>query len=199
MKIVCTFSGGMDSAVLLSHLQSLGHDVVAVSFDYDQRHRIELEYAKRMTSKLGVEHKVLPLNLLSVLNSSSALLGGTGSPIVPCRNTLMITSAWALAETIGAEGVAIGAHAGDAADFPDCRPAFLSSLEEALRLGSGKNIHLWRPFIHSSKADIARLGQSLGVNFEETYTCYKGGEVPCGECSSCVGRQRALSVLQNSN
>jgi 7-cyano-7-deazaguanine synthase len=195
MKIVTTFSGGLDSTVLLHHLRALGHDVVALSFDYDQRHKIELEYAKRMAAKIGIEHKILPLNLLSVLNNSSELLGGAGSPIVPCRNTLMITSAWALAETIGAEGVAIGAHAGDAADFPDCRPMFLKTLEEALRLGSGKNIHLWRPFINMSKLDIVKLGMSLGVNFDETYTCYRGGETACGKCSSCIGRLKAFDSL----
>lgn len=192
MKIVTTFSGGMDSTVLIYHLRALGHEVIALSFDYGQRHKIELEYAKATVKKLGIEHKILPLNLLSNLDSSSVLLGGSGSPIVPCRNTIIISSAWALAETIGAEGVAVGAHAGDAVDFPDCRPVFFDALEQALRLGSGKCIYLWRPFIHMSKLEIAQRGKELGVNFDETYTCYRGGEVQCGECKSCVGRVAAL-------
>lgn len=199
MKIICTLSGGMDSTVLCHLLLEKGYDVVALSFDYGQRHKVELEYAKRTAERLGIEHKILPLELLSVLGSSSALLGGEGSPIVPCRNTLMITAAWACAEANGAGGVAVGAHAGDAADFPDCRPEFFSALESALRLGSGKKLHLWRPFVHMSKVEIVELGAELGVDFDDTYTCYRGGEAACGECQSCVGRDAALGKVYGDN
>lgn len=192
MKIISTFSGGLDSTVLLHYLISKGHEVTALSFDYRQKHLVELDYAKETTKILKIEHVILPLPLLSMIGSKSSVLGGEGSPIVPCRNALMISSAWALAEALGADGVAVGAHAGDSLDFPDCRPVFFDALAKALQLGSGKDISLWRPFVHKSKSDIVRIGIGLGVDFSKTYTCYKGGEIPCGVCPSCVGRKDAL-------
>lgn len=192
MKVICVFSGGLDSTVLLYKLIADGHDVVALSFDYGQQHKVELTYAKATTAKLGIPHRVFSLPFVQELSSDSSLLGGEGSVIVPCRNTLMITAGWALAESIGAKAVAVGAHGGDNADFPDCRPEFFKSLEDTLRLGSGKNISLWHPFTMLSKHDIVVYGRELGVDFNTTYTCYKGGVSPCGACASCVGRIKSL-------
>lgn len=193
MKIICLFSGGMDSTTLLYKLISQGHEVVALSFNYGQKHSIELEYAKNIVKSLGILHKVFDISFLKDIQSDSLLVGGSGSPIVPCRNTLMITSAWALAECIGAEAVAVGAHIGDDEVFPDCRDVFFESLEQTLQLGSEKNIKILHPFTEINKSDIVRIGKKLGVDFSKTYTCYNGGEKPCGVCMSCIGRDSALS------
>lgn len=193
MKVVCLFSGGMDSTTLLYKLLAEGHEVIALSFDYGQTHRIELEYAKNLCTKLGVGRKVFDMRFLSSLGSVSSLLGGVGGNIVPCRNTLLITSAWALAEASGFDAVAIGAHEGDSSGFPDCRCAFLDQLESVLQLGSEKEITLLHPFTSMSKKSIVALGRSLGINYDDTYTCYTGTKVPCGVCASCRGRDEALS------
>lgn len=188
MKVICLFSGGIDSTTLLYDLLAEENEVIALSFDYGQTHVRELQYAARTAKICNVRHITAKLPFLGDVSSTSQLLGGMGGPIVPSRNAIMLSSAWAFAESYGASAVAIGAHATDDSGFPDCREGFFASLEHALQAGSATDIQLLRPFVHMSKRQVVELGAKLGVKFSQTYTCYVGGEEPCGVCASCIGR-----------
>lgn len=217
-KLVPVISGGLDSTTLLYKAISDGYQVDrAVSFNYGQRHKKELEYAKRNCERLSVEHTIIDLwssGLPEALsNSKSSLISNTDVPeghyaeesmkqtVVPNRNMMMISIALAIAVADEAQGIAIGVHAGDHFIYPDCRTGFLGAAALAGYLGNEGFGNLWRapiwaPFIHSSKADIAYTAFTHGVVLSETWSCYKGEDIHCGRCGTCVERLEAIAEAQ---
>ncbi|HTO03314.1 MAG TPA: 7-cyano-7-deazaguanine synthase QueC [Opitutus sp.] len=207
MKVVVLCSGGMDSVVAL-HWAAREHAVELVtSFDYGAKHNHrELPFAAEHAAKLNVRHEVVKLDFVNRLFSSDLLKSGGAIPeghyeatnmkqtVVPFRNGIMLSIAGGLAESFGAEGLVIAAHGGDHAIYPDCREDFMRAMGDALELGTYVGVRLLRPFIEMSKADIATTGARLGVDFARTWSCYKGGEVHCGKCGTCVERREAFAM-----
>lgn len=204
-QIVAIHSGGMDSTVLLYHLRAEGFDVAALSVDYGQRHRKELQCAAVICSKLEVPHEVVDLSGMGRLLSGSALTDlsvevpeghyaeeSMKTTVVPNRNMLIISAAAGWAMSRRAQFVAYGAHAGDHTIYPDCRPDFVAAVDAAVRLADWQQVGVLAPFLTMTKAEIARRGHALGVPFELTWSCYKGGEVHCGRCGTCVERAAAF-------
>jgi 7-cyano-7-deazaguanine synthase len=208
-KAIVTFSGGMDSATLIAHLQSSGHEVIALSVDYGQRHRIELDYASRFTSHLGVRHEFADLRGITKLLSGSSLtdssievpLGHYGADsmkktVVPNRNMLLLATATALAVSEKARFVAYAAHSGDHTIYPDCRPEFADAMATAISLCDWHTPEFIRPFIALTKAEIVQRGKVLGVPFQLTWSCYEGGTRHCGACGTCVERREAFQLAR---
>jgi len=207
LTTVITLSGGLDSAVLLWQLLGGGDRVLALSVDYGQRHRVELDHAARLAAAAGVRHEVADLRGVGRLLSGSALTDpavdvpsghyasdSMKQTIVPNRNMILLSVAagWALAE--GADRVAYAAHAGDHTIYPDCRPVFAEAVAAAIALADWRAVELVRPFIAMSKADLVRRGAALGVPFELTWSCYRGGKRHCGTCGTCVERREAFEL-----
>ena len=204
---VASFSGGLDSTVLLYHLRSLGHRVLALSIDYGQRHRVELVHAGRIAEALGVEHEVADLRGVTHLLAGSSLSSGEidvplghytdesmKRTVVPNRNMLLLATAAAWAVSRRADHVAYAAHAGDHTIYPDCRPAFADAMAEAIGLCDWHPVTLLRPCVAMTKADLVRRGAELGVPFELTWSCYRGGAAHCGGCGTCVERREAFAL-----
>lgn len=207
MKTLLIYSGGMDSTVLMHHLKTQGHEVSALGIDYGQRHGRELEHAKRLAEKLGVPFQVANLaDLRHLLKGSSQTDDSVPVPeghyeaesmkatVVANRNMIMLAVAAGHAISLGCGAVAYAAHAGDHAIYADCRPEFADALDRALALADWRPVRLERPFIKMTKAEIASLGYALKVPFEETWSCYKGGDLHCGRCGTCVERKEALGA-----
>lgn len=201
MKSVLIVSGGMDSITLLYDKRP-SH---ALSFDYGSKHNTkELEFAREHCQALGIEHHVISLSFIGELFSSSLLKTGGDIPeghyadesmkstVVPFRNGIMLAIAVGYAESIGAEVVYLGSHAGDHAIYPDCRPEFNTAIQEAARLGTYIGVRIEAPYSDIDKRGIALIGKSLGVPYERTWTCYKGQARHCGRCGSCTERKEAL-------
>lgn len=206
-KTVLIYSGGLDSTVALYLLKSQGYDVKALSVDYGQRHKKEIEFAKYHCRKLGIEHQVADLTgITHLLAGSSQTSPDVAVPdghyaeesmkltVVPNRNMIMLSVAIGWAVSQKAASVAYAAHAGDHAIYPDCRPEFAEAMNEAAQLADWHQVSLLRPFVQWSKADIAAEGQRLGVQFELTWSCYKGGLSHCGTCGTCVERREAFAL-----
>ena len=208
MKTAVIVSGGMDSVTLAYWLADKGHEVSLVSFDYGQRHRRELESARLIAERMGVEHTVIDISGIRPLLAGSALTDDVEVPhghyeeesmrvtVVPNRNAIMLSIAWGMACATGADALACGVHSGDHFIYPDCRPDFITQLNTALRTGTdghrSESLRLLAPFIGMSKTDIAAEGGRLAVPYELTWTCYEGGEVHCGRCGACVERKEAF-------
>jgi 7-cyano-7-deazaguanine synthase len=205
VKVVVLLSGGMDS-VTAFHDALRVHEVVAgLSFDYGAKHHVrELPMAAWHCERAGVPHRIAPLAFVAEEFTSDLLTSGGDIPdghyeertmkatVVPFRNGIMLAIAAGFAESHGAQGVVIAAHAGDHAVYPDCRESFLAPMAEAIRAGTYAGIQLLRPFVAMDKAAIARRGAELGVDFSRTWSCYKGGETHCGTCGTCVERREAF-------
>jgi len=202
---VVLVSGGMDSVVAL-HAARAEHMVAGgVSFDYGAKHNHqEIPCAAWQCARLGVPHRVIKLDFIGELFHSDLLKSGGAIPdghyeeqtmkqtVVPFRNGIMLAVAGGYAESVGANALVIAAHAGDHAIYPDCRENFMRAMGDALRLGTYAEIELLRPFIQLTKAQIAARGDVLGVDFAHTWSCYKGGEMHCGTCGTCVERREAF-------
>jgi 7-cyano-7-deazaguanine synthase len=206
-SIVLIFSGGMDSTAALYLLLAHGHTVRCLSVDYGQRHAKELEYAKAICDKLDIDHKVADLSAIKhLLAGSSQTSDEIDVPeghyaaenmkltVVPNRNMIMLSVAIGWAISTKSDAVCFGAHDGDHAIYPDCRAEFAEVMNKAAGLCDWHHVELWRPFIQMSKADIAKLGFELGVPFQETWSCYKGGPLHCGKCGTCVERREAFEL-----
>jgi 7-cyano-7-deazaguanine synthase len=208
-KAVVVISGGLDSTTLLYDAMKDFEVIRAVSFNYGQRHNKELLYAANTCDKLKVPHSIVNLSALGELLSNSSLTGDQDVPeghyaednmkqtVVPNRNMIMFSIAGGIAVNDGANALAVGVHAGDHFVYPDCRTGFIGAASLALYLGNEGFGNLWRapiwaPYIHKSKADIAYKAIQLGVPFHETWSCYKGGDVHCGKCGTCVERLEAI-------
>ena len=200
---VIILSGGMDSTTLLHYQKS--RIAVALSFDYGSNHNArEIECAKWQCQLLGIEHIIIPLKFMSEYFKSSLLSGAEDIPrgeydcdnmkstVVPFRNGIMLSVACGLAESRGLKHVMMANHGGDHAIYPDCRPEFTRAMSEAMKAGTYEGITLIDIFTHLSKGEIAKLGKELGVDYSHTYSCYCGGEKPCGECATCRERKQAL-------
>lgn len=205
MKSVAIFSGGLDSTVLLHELLAAGDEVLALSIDYGQRHRIELEYARRTVEKLGISWQRADLSAVApLLAGSSQTSSDIAVPhghyaeetmkltVVPNRNMIMLAVAGGWAISLKADRLAYGAHTGDHAIYPDCRPEFVAAMRNALSLADWHHLELFCPFLHLDKAGIVARGAELGADFSSTYSCYEGGDVHCGACGTCVERREAF-------
>mgnify|MGYP001770626556 CR=1 FL=1 len=208
-RVLVLLSGGMDSATLLWLCKKEFDQVYAISFDYGQRHRVELRYAKELALMAKVkEHIVVEVPHYRYMKSSALIEGGPEVPSgeytqsvpptnVPMRNLVFLAIASSFADELEIDHIAIGVHALDT-PYPDCRPEFISAVESAITAGSSytaktkKRIHIYAPFLGMTKTQIAKLGVELGVPFEKTYSCYRGTEPPCGECATCLQRKQAL-------
>lgn len=205
MKVVVLCSGGMDSVTAL-YWARREHEVVAsISFDYGSKHNPkELPYAVEHAATMGVRHELVPLRFMEGLIDSHLFSSGAAIPdghyedatmkqtVVPFRNAIMLSVATGFAESIGAAGLVIAAHGGDHAIYPDCREDFMRAMGEAMRLGTYAGIRLLRPFIAMTKGEIAAEGSCLGVDYSRTWSCYKGGDIHCGTCGTCVERREAF-------
>ena len=206
---VVLLSGGLDSMVCAALAREAGFGVVALTVDYNQRHRVELESARRIASRLADEHLILPIDLRafggSALTDDIAVpKGAPGNAIpvtyVPARNTVFLSLALALAEARGARDLFIGANALDYSGYPDCRPAFIEAFERlatvATKAGDeGQSFEVHAPLIAMTKADIVREAVRLGLDPALSWSCYdpqEGGR-PCGECESCRLRAKGFA------
>jgi 7-cyano-7-deazaguanine synthase len=207
MKTVLIYSGGMDSTILLYHLLAEGHEVAALTVDYGQRHRREIQSAREICEARGLDHEVADLRGLRKLLAGSSLTDDSMAvpdghyaeetmkmTVVPNRNMLMISVATAWAISLKAQTVSYAAHAGDHTIYPDCRREFADALNTAMELADWQEVSLHRPFIELTKADLVTLGAELGVPFEQTWSCYKGEEEHCGRCGTCIERREAFHL-----
>lgn len=202
MTVVLCYSGGLDSTVLLYQLLSEGKAVKALGFDYGQRHSRELGSAYEITRRLNV-----PFDVATVEFPASNLVAAYRAPVdepligtptvVPCRNLVFLTMASAFAYSLKADAVAIAAHLGDFAVYPDCRSPFLAAAEQLIRATYGNSLHFLAPFLTKTKAEIVALGKELRVPFTETWSCYAGEAMPCGKCGACIERSDALGDYWN--
>ncbi len=197
----------MDSVTALYHAADMSDFVAAVSFNYGAKHNDrEIPFAVFHCRKLGIRHEIISLAFINQLFKSDLLKSGGEIPdghyeastmrqtVVPFRNGIMMAIVAGFAESIGAQGLVIAAHLGDHAIYPDCREDFMKSMGEAIRLGTYEQVEVIRPFIGMNKAEIAKRGQELGVDFSHTWSCYKGGDRHCGKCGTCVERREAFIV-----
>lgn len=211
-RAVVLLSGGMDSATALAVAKSEGFEVIALTIDYGQRHKKEIEAAKHVAEHFRVkDHRIVHLDLTEI--GGSALTDrripvpeqrrleeiGQGIPAtyVPARNTIFLSYALGLAEATGAKALYIAANQVDYSGYPDCRPEFYKAFQEVARLGTkrgveGDVIEIRTPLISMSKADIVRKGDELGVPWKLTWSCYKGGAKACGVCDSCQLRLKGF-------
>lgn len=197
-------SGGMDSITLLYDKKD--EIALAISFDYGSNHNArELPLAALHCSRLGIEHVVIPLDFMPKYFNSSLLQGADAIPeghyadenmkstVVPFRNGIMLAIAVGMAESRGLTRVFIANHGGDHSIYPDCRPEFVRAISEAAAAGTYTKTRVEGPYTNITKADIARIGKRLGIDYSETWSCYKGGEKHCGCCGTCVERREALA------
>ena len=200
---VIVLSGGMDSVTMLYNYQ--GKIALAVTFDYGSNHnKIEAEYAAMHCKILGIKHLIIPLSFMGQYFKSSLLEGADAIPegdynednmkstVVPFRNGIMLSIACGLAESYGLQEVMIANHFGDHDIYPDCRAGFINAMSEAMQNGTYEGVKIFAPYTELSKADIARRGKALNLDYSKTYSCYKGGEKHCGKCGTCRERKEAL-------
>lgn len=209
-RAVAVVSGGMDSVTLAYLLDSEGYEPHLLSVDYGQRHKKELLYAERCAERLGATFEVADISGIGLLLSGSALTDYIDVPhghyaaenmavtVVPNRNAIMLSIAYGVAVARDASLVACAVHAGDHYVYPDCRPEFIDAFDRMQRKaveGFGdESLRLYAPFLKWTKADIVAAGARLGVPYTDTWSCYEGGEVHCGECGTCVERRESFQL-----
>ena len=201
---VIIVSGGMDSTTLLYDRRD--EIALAISFDYGSNHNAcEIPYAEMHCKRLGIEHITIPLDFMHKYFRSSLLEGADAIPeghyadenmkstVVPFRNGIMLAVAAGVAESRNLTKLLIANHGGDHTIYPDCRPEFISAMDSATNAGTYVGVRVVAPYTNITKGDIARIGKKLGIDYAETWSCYKGGEKHCGKCGTCVERKEALA------
>lgn len=201
---VLIVSGGMDSITMLYEYKE--RIALGISFDYGSNHNArEISFAAMHCERLGIKHIVINLGFMHQYFKSSLLEGAEAIPegnyddenmkstVVPFRNGIMLSIAAGVAESNGLKYVMMANHGGDHTIYPDCRPEFVSAMSEATRLGTYPGIEVLAPYTGITKSDIARHGKALGIDYAETWSCYKGGEHHCGKCGTCRERIEALA------
>ena len=218
MRALVLSSGGVDSTTCLGLAVSQygAENVTALAITYGQKHDKEVQAARAVAAHYGVELIELDLSLIFQHDTTCSLLTGSdteipkesyadqlkktdGKPVstyVPFRNGLFLSSAASIALSKGCEVIYYGAHSDDAAGnaYPDCSEAFNKAMNDAIFLGSGNQLHIEAPFVRLTKADVVKIGLELGVPYELTWSCYEGGETPCGVCGTCRDRAAAFAA-----
>ena len=200
---IIILSGGMDSVTLLYDQKE--RIALAITFDYGSNHnKREAAFAHKHCEALGIEHLLIPLDFMGRYFKSSLLEGADAIPegdydeanmkstVVPFRNGIMLSIACGIAESRGLTKVMIANHFGDHSIYPDCRAEFIRPMSEAMRAGTYIGVEIIAPYTDISKTDIALIGKRLGIDYSQTYSCYKGGERHCGKCGTCMERKEAL-------
>lgn len=215
-KAIVLLSGGLDSATTLAIARGVGFECHTISFDYGQRHRVELEMAARQSQLQGAaEHKVFKIDLRSIGGSAltsdiavpkdrgeSEMGHGVPSTYVPARNTVFLSLALAWSEVVGSSDIFLGVNELDYSGYPDCRPAFIQAFEKLANLATkagveGEQYDIHVPLIELTKAEIIRRGLELGVDYAYTSSCYDPGPDgrPCGRCDSCLLRAKGFAEV----
>lgn len=206
-SVLVVYSGGLDSYTLLNKAMSSFEKVEAITFNYGQKHKIEIEYAKAACEKLGIDHEIVNLDLQKIL-AGSALVGDSDIPegnydkekmkqtVVPNRNMVMISVAASLAIKNELDYLWYAAHSGDHEIYPDCRPEFIRKMAEVLSICDYHKINFEAPFQDLSKAEIIKVGLDMNLDYSNAWTCYEGKEKPCGKCSACLERAASFQANQ---
>ena len=205
-KVVVIYSGGMDSFTVLNKALQQGHDVYALSFDYGQRHVKELKVAAGVCEKLNVPHKIVDISAINQLIGGSSLTDNIDVPeghyeeesmkstIVPNRNMILLSLAVGYAVSLKASKVYYGAHSGDHAIYPDCRPEFVKKMDDVCRIANYDAVEIFSPYLNNTKIDILTDGMTMGLDYSQTWTCYNGREKACGKCGACQERLEAFAL-----
>lgn len=201
---ILIYSGGLDSTTMLYEYRD--RIAMAISFDYGSNHNSkEIKCADLHCERLGITHVVIPLDFMRRYFRSSLLDGAEAIPeghyednnmrstVVPFRNGIMLSVAVGMAESNELQYVMMANHGGDHTIYPDCRPEFVDAFDAAAQAGTFNGVRLLSPYVNMTKADIARRGKQLGIDYSETWSCYKGGDVHCGRCGTCIERREALA------
>jgi len=201
---VIIVSGGMDSITLLYDKKN--EIALGISFNYGSNHNAkEIPLAEMHCRRLGIKHITINLDFMGQYFKSSLLEGGEAIPegnyadenmkstVVSFRNGIMLSIAIGIAESNNLKKVLIANHGGDHTIYPDCRPEFIKAIDAAAYAGTFVNAHVEAPYTHITKGDIARIGKRLGLNYAETWSCYKGADKHCGRCGTCIERKEALT------
>ena len=209
LKSICILSGGVDSTTLLHRMVYQFDKVIALSFDYGQRHRKELYFAKKTCQKLNIEHKIIKLSFFGEMKGSCLTEKTLKVPhghyesssmkltVVPNRNSILLNIAIGFAISNQASVVGYGAHSGDHAIYPDCRPAFLYAIQNLAMVVHDSPVMIYAPFINYTKSQIIKEGKRRNVDYGLTWSCYEGGQVPCWKCGTCVERIEAFKLAQH--
>jgi 7-cyano-7-deazaguanine synthase len=204
-KVVVIFSGGMDSFTVLNLAVKQGLEVFALSFDYGQRHKKELDYAARACQALGVQHKIVNISAINQLIGGSSLTSDIDvaeghyeedsmkTTVVPNRNMILLSMAVGYAVSIEANQVHYGAHSGDHAIYPDCRPEFVKRMNDVCAIANYEAVEIVTPYLEVSKTAILTAGLKMGLDYNQTWTCYNGREKACGQCGACQERLEAFT------
>ncbi len=202
-------SGGLDSAVTLYMARAGGYECYGITFDYGQRHKIEIGSARKIAAAAGIKLSVVRLEMpwkgstlfsgsgkVPVKRSMRRISNGIPSTYVPARNTVFLSIAVSYAEAISADAVFIGAHSEDSSGYPDCRVEYLRAFDYTVGLGTERGIkgklRIISPIISMKKKEIVKIGVSLGVPFDRTWSCYNGLKAPCRVCDSCILRAKGF-------
>ncbi|MCE6074317.1 7-cyano-7-deazaguanine synthase QueC [Agrobacterium vitis] len=208
MKILVVCSGGLDSVSLADKMAAEHQLIGLISFDYGQRHKKELDFAALAAKRLGVPHQIIDITAIGASLTGSALTDDLDVPdghyaeetmkitVVPNRNAIMLAIAFGVVAAKKADAVAVAVHGGDHFIYPDCRPGFIDAFQtmQAHALEGYADVKLLAPFVTVSKADIVTEGAKYGTPFEQTWSCYKGGDRHCGRCGTCVERREAFHL-----
>jgi len=197
---VVLLSGGLDSATVLYLAKARGYLCRCLIFDYGQRHKKEVRKAKEIARQAGCVYKILKIDFpwkgsalldrkIKVAEEVSQAIPAT---YVPSRNIIFLSFAASYAETIGAEAIFIGAHAQDYSGYPDCRPEFIAAFIKMIQAGTYGAFRILAPLLRKNKSQIILMGKRLGVPFELTWSCYRGGKAPCAKCDSCYYRAKGF-------
>ncbi len=204
-KVVVIFSGGMDSFTVLNRALKDGKEVYALTFDYGQKHVKEIACASKACEQLGVTHKVIDISAINQLLAGSSLTDDIEIPeghyeadnmkstVVPNRNMILLSLAVGYAVSVKASQVYYGAHSGDHAIYPDCRPEFVMKMNDVCQIANYEAVEIFSPYLNDTKSDILTDGLKMGLSYENTWTCYNGREKACGKCGACQERLEAFA------
>ena len=204
-KVVVIYSGGMDSFTVLNRAIQDGKEVFALSFDYGQRHVKELKYAAKVCKGLNVAHKVIDISAINQLLAGSSLTDDIDIPeghyeaenmkstVVPNRNMILLSLAVGYAVSVEASQVYYGAHSGDHAIYPDCRPEFVMKMNDVCQIANYEAVEIFSPYLNVNKTAILTDGIAMGLDYSNTWTCYNGRENACGKCGACQERLEAFA------
>tara|TARA_R110000737_G_scaffold351340_1_gene393311 strand:- start:2079 stop:2735 length:657 start_codon:yes stop_codon:yes gene_type:complete len=204
-KVVVIFSGGMDSFTVLHRALKDGKEVYALTFDYGQKHVKEIACASKVCQQLGVAHKVIDISAINQLLAGSSLTDNIDIPeghyeaqsmkstVVPNRNMILLSLAVGYAVSVKASQVYYGAHSGDHAIYPDCRPEFVMKMNAVCQIANYEAVEIFSPYLNDTKSDILTDGLKMGLRYDDTWTCYNGREKACGKCGACQERLEAFA------